>query len=37
MQDEVGQEADSAFEFARESPMPDPAAAMTDVFEDSST
>jgi len=37
MQDEVAQEADSAFEFARESPMPDPATAMTDVFaEDSS-
>jgi pyruvate dehydrogenase E1 component alpha subunit len=34
MQDEVAQEADSAFEFARESPMPDPAAAMTDVFAD---
>ncbi len=34
MQDEVAQEADSAFEFARESPMPDPATAMTDVFEE---
>jgi pyruvate dehydrogenase E1 component alpha subunit len=34
MQDEAAQEADSAFEFARNSPMPEPAAAMTDVFED---
>src|SRR5580704_19587682 len=37
MQDEVGQEADAAFEFARESPMPDPAEAMTDVFAESTS
>jgi pyruvate dehydrogenase E1 component alpha subunit len=34
MREEVDQEADSAFEFARESPMPKPETAMTDVFED---
>jgi acetoin:2,6-dichlorophenolindophenol oxidoreductase subunit alpha len=35
MRDEVDREADSAFEFARESPMPDASAALTDVFEES--
>jgi pyruvate dehydrogenase E1 component alpha subunit len=34
IQHEVSVVADSAFEFARESPMPDPATAMTDVFFD---
>ena len=29
---EAGQHADDAFEFARDSPMPDPASAFTDVF-----
>jgi TPP-dependent pyruvate/acetoin dehydrogenase alpha subunit len=34
MQEEAAQEADSAFEFARNSPMPMPAAALTDVFQE---
>lgn len=34
MRDEVVEEADSAFEFARQSPMPDAAEALTDVFAD---
>jgi TPP-dependent pyruvate/acetoin dehydrogenase alpha subunit len=32
IQREVGTDADAAFQFARESPMPDPATATTDVF-----
>ena len=32
IQGEVGLEADAAFQFARESPMPDPATALQDVF-----
>lgn len=32
IQGEVGLEADAAFQFARESPMPDPATALKDVF-----
>jgi acetoin:2,6-dichlorophenolindophenol oxidoreductase subunit alpha len=35
IQREVGLEADAAFQFARESPMPDPATALNDVFAES--
>jgi pyruvate dehydrogenase E1 component alpha subunit len=35
IQRDVDREADAAFQFARESPMPDPATALTDVFAES--